>query len=372
MHGNLLYISCSLVPSMLYEPFSLCGFTVRNRFVRSATHEGLADADGTPGTAIGDMYEELAKNELGLIITGYAYVDPRGKSAHMQQGIYDDRFIGPYRDIVSRVHRQGGRIVLQVAHGGRQTMTGPDNPYALVPSVVGSNANEKEMSEGEVLDVIEAFAQAVRRGKDAGFDAVQLHCAHGFMLSNFISPYTNRRNDRWGGSNLKRVQIVLDILKRARELVGNYPIMVKLNVTDGFPKGSREGSLDAPDSIEMACLLAQHGVCAIEVSGGTAELGGEMFRTGIVRPDQEAYYKDHSKQVKKHVDVPVMLVGGIRSVAVMNTLLAEGYADMVSLCRPLIAEPDLLLKMKSGQPRAKCVSCNQCSDSGSIRCIHDL
>ncbi len=357
---------------MLFEPMAICGFDVRNRFVRSATHEWMAQADGTPTSRIGDMYEELSRNEVGIIITGYAYVNPKGKSDRFQQGIYDDRFIEAYREIVSRVHAHGSRIVLQVVHGGRQTMISTDNPYALAPSAItlkGTGTTPEEMSDQEILETIEDFAQAVRRCKEAGFDAVQLHCAHGFLLSNFISPYTNRRKDRWGGTTIKRTQVILDIIKRSREMVGDYPIMVKLNVTDGFPKGSKKNSLDAPESIEIAKILADNGVCAIEVSGGIADAGDEMFRTKISSPEEEAYYRDYSRMIKEAVDVPVILVGGIRSKGVMEMLLKEGYADMISLSRPFISEPDLIIKLRTGQADAvKCVSCNQCSDHSGIKC----
>lgn len=351
---------------------AMCGFDVRNRFVRSATHEWMAQADGTPTSRIGDMYEELSRNEVGIIVTGYAYVNPKGKSDRFQQGIYDDRFIEAYREIVSRVHAHGSRIVLQVVHGGRQTMISSENPYAFAPSAVtltGTGITPEEMGEQEILETIEDFAQAVRRCKEAGFDAVQLHCAHGFLLSNFISPYTNRRKDRWGGSTMKRTQVILDIIKRSREMVGDYPIMVKLNVTDGFPEGSKKNSFDAPESIEIAKMLADNGVCAIEVSGGIADAGDVMFRTKISSPEEEAYYREYSRMIKEAVDVPVILVGGIRSRGVMEMLLKEGYADMISLSRPFISEPDLIVRLRTGQADAvKCVSCNLCSDHSGIKC----
>ncbi|WP_406657180.1 NADH:flavin oxidoreductase [Methanolobus sp. ZRKC2] len=362
---------------MLFEPISLCGMEVSNRFVRSATHEWMAEPDGTPTEKIGDIYEELARNETGVIITGYAYVNPKGKSDHLQQGIYDDRFIEDYRKIVDRVHKYKSRIVLQIAHGGRQTMISSEAPYALAPSAITEKTmgiTPEEMTEKEVLETIDDFANAVRRGKEAGFDAVQLHCAHGFLLSNFISPYTNRRKDRWGGSTEKRTRIILDIIEKAREMVGNnYPIMVKLNATDGYPEGSRKNTLDAPESIEIAKILAENGVCAIEVSGGTAEAGDELFRTDIDSQEKEAYYKQYSKMIKEAVDVPVILVGGIRSKVVMEMLLEEGYADMISMSRPFVAEPDLVVKIKNGEiDVVKCVSCNLCSDSSGIKCNYDF
>ncbi len=362
---------------MLFEPIEIAGIEIPNRFVRSATHEWMAQSDGTPTSRIGDLYEELALNEVGLIITGYAYVNPKGKSDKLQQGIYNDRFIAPYREIVARVHRHGSKIVLQISHGGRQTMITVNTPYMLAPSAVietTKGMTPEEMTEKEVLETIEDFAQAVRRAKEAGFDGVQLHCAHGFLLSNFISPYTNRRKDRWGGSTEKRTQMILDIISRARELTGkDYPIMVKLNVTDGFKPGTHKHTLDAPESIEIAKILADNGVCAIEVSGGIAEAGDELFRTNIDSPEKEAYYREYAKMIKEQVDVPVILVGGIRSKHVMEMLLNEGYTDMISLCRPLIAEPDLLIKLKKGKAdAARCVSCNLCSDENGIKCNYDF
>lgn len=355
----------------------MCGMEIPNRFVRSATHEWMAEPDGAPTERIGDIYEELAKNETGIIITGYAYVNPMGKSDHLQQGIYDDRFIEDYRKIVSRVHKYNSKIVMQIAHGGRQTLITPEIPYSLAPSAITEKTlgmTPEEMKESEVLETIEDFANAIRRAKEAGFDAVQLHCAHGFLLSNFISPYTNRRKDRWGGSTEKRTQVILDIIKRAREMVGDdYPIMVKLNATDGFPERSRKNVLDAPESIEIAKILARNGVCAIEVSGGIAEAGDELFRKNVDSPEKEAYYKHYSKMIKEAVDVPVILVGGIRSKAVMEMLLEEGYADMISLSRPFIVEPDLVVKIKKGElDVVKCVSCNLCSDSSGIKCNYDF
>ncbi|WP_342305462.1 NADH:flavin oxidoreductase [Methanolobus sp. ZRKC5] len=361
---------------MLFEPIELGNMDVPNRFVRSATHEWMAEPDGTPTERLGELYEELARNDVGLIITGYAYVNPKGKSDRLQQGIYDDRFIEPYKKIVSRVHEHGSKIVVQIMHGGRQTMLSAKTPIMLAPSAVTNKRNgvtPEEMTEEEVLETIEDFANAARRAKEAGFDGVQLHCAHGFLLSNFISPYTNRRKDRWGGSTEKRTQVILDIITRIHEMIGDdFPILVKLNATDGFPKG-KKNVLDAPECVEIAKILAANGVCAIEVSGGIVEAGQEMFRTKVDRPEDEAYYRNYSKMIKEAVDVPVIVVGGIRSKAVMEQMLAEEYADMVSLCRSLICEPDLVAKIRNGETEiAKCVSCNLCSDESGIKCNYDF
>ncbi len=358
---------------MIFEPITVCNLNIQNRFVRSATHEWLADEDGRPTSRIGDIYEELTKNEVGLIITGYSYVNPRGKSSDNQQGIYDDSFIEPYQDIISRVHKYKSKTVIQIVHGGRQAKPTTKYPIPIAPSAVtdtSSGITPMEMTEADILETIEDFANAARRAKEAGFDGVQLHCAHGFLLSNFISPYTNQRNDRWGGSVEKRTQIVVDIIKRIRQMIGeDFPIMVKLNATDGFDERSGKVGLDIPECVEIAKILEQNGICAIEVSGGISEAGEVMSRPGIDKSEKEAYFKQYSKAIKEAVDMPIILVGGVRSRTMMESLISDGYADMVSMSRPFIREPDLIMKLKSGESeQVSCVSCNRCFDPSGIKC----
>ncbi|WP_440945187.1 NADH:flavin oxidoreductase [Methanosarcina sp. T3] len=360
---------------MIFDPITVCNLELQNRFVRSATHEFMAEKDGTPTSRHGDLYEELAINEVGLIITGYSYVLPGGQSDNLQQGIYDDRFIEPYRKITERVHRYRSKIVLQIVHGGRQADVSDDYPVPIAPSVVKnghSSVVPREMTEQEILDMVEAFTRAAVRAKAAGFDGVQLHCAHGFLLSNFISPYTNRRTDMWGGSVENRTRIVTEIIKRIKEEAGNdFPILVKMNATDGFlPSSLKAGlGLDAPECVEIAKVLEKAGVCAIEVSGGIGEAGGVTIKTAINSPAKEAYFKNYSKMIKATVNVPVILVGGIRSLSVMECLLENGCADLISMSRTFISEPDFIPKLRSGTiKKARCVSCNLCFDPEGVRC----
>ena len=360
---------------MIFDPITVCNMELQNRFVRSATHEFMAEKDGTPTSRLGDLYEELARSEVGLIVTGYSCIHPCGWSDANQQGIYDDRFIEPYRRITERVHKYRSRIVLQIVHGGRQADVSQKNPVPIAPSAVkdGHSATvPKEMTEEEILIVIEAFTQAAVRAKKAGFDGVQLHCAHGFLLSNFISPYTNRRTDRWGGSVENRARIVTEIIRRIKEeTCSNFPIFVKMNATDGFQPGTAKAELGLTISqaMETAKLLEKAGVCAIEVSGGISEAGGVTIKTAINSPSKEAYFKEYSKNIKSAVSIPVILVGGIRSLSVMEGLLENGFADLISMSRAFISEPDLILKLKSGEAeKARCVSCNLCFDPEGIRC----
>jgi 2,4-dienoyl-CoA reductase-like NADH-dependent reductase (Old Yellow Enzyme family) len=185
------------------------------------------------------------------------------------------------------------------------------------------------------------------------------------LLSSFISPYTNQRTDEWGGSVENRTRIIAEIIRRARELVGeDFPIMAKMNATDGF----ENRGLDAPECVDVAVAMESAGVCAIEVSGGIFEAGEVMTRSGINSPGREAYFREYARMIKQGVGIPVMLVGGLRSKAVMEEMLSGGYADMVSLSRPLIMEPDLVVKFRDGAQGAECTSCNRCFDESGVRC----
>ncbi|MBN1133655.1 MAG: NADH:flavin oxidoreductase [Methanosarcinaceae archaeon] len=360
---------------MLFKPIKVAGLEIQNRFVRSATHEWLAEDDGAPTPMIGDIYEELASNEVGLIITGYSYVNPSGKSSEFQQGIYDDRFIEPYRQITFRVHKYKSKIVLQIVHGGRQSRVSTENRVAFAPSPVidsSSGITPVEMNESQILGTIEDFANAAKRAKEAGFDGVQLHCAHGFLLSNFISPYTNRRTDKWGGGIENRTRIIVETIRRIREMVGvDFPILVKLNSTDGFDVGSSKIGLTPEDAVEIAKILEQNTVCAIEVSGGIMEAGEVMSKHAIDSMEKEAYFKQYARMIKSAVNIPIILVGGIRTRSVMESLIKEGYSDMVSMSRPFINEPDLVMKLKYRKiEKVSCVSCNRCFDPSGIKCYH--
>ncbi len=339
----------------------------------------MAEEDGKPTSKLGNLYEELAKSEIGLIITGFSYVLPGGQSIIYQQGIYDDLFVEPYMKITEMVHRYISKIILQIVHGGRQAAISEKYSVPIAPSKIKdelSTVVPKKITEQEILEVIEAFTKAAIRAKKAGFDGVQLHCAHGFLLSNFISPYTNRRTDRWGGSIENRTRIVTQIVRRIKEQAGaDFPILVKLNATDGFQLGSQKTDLEINISqvLETAKLLEKTGVCSIEVSGGISEAGKVTVRTAINSPAEEAYFGEYSKAIKKAVNIPVILVGGIRSLSVMENLLEEGYADLISLSRSFICEPDLVLKLKSEKAKkAMCASCNLCFDLEGVKCNYEF
>jgi 2,4-dienoyl-CoA reductase-like NADH-dependent reductase (Old Yellow Enzyme family) len=356
----------------LFQPIKIGNVTIKNRFVRSATHEWLCEEDGTPTPQLGGIYETLAKGGVGLIITGYAYVNPKGKASKGQNAIYKDDLIEPYRRIVDRVHRHGGKIFMQIVHGGRQAEEGAVKfGETIAPSAVPDAANDidpREMTVDDILATIMDFVLAARRAKDAGFDGVQLHIAHGFLLSSFISPYTNRRKDEWGGSVENRARIIVEIIRSIADKVGrDFPVIAKMNGTDGFAEEGK--GLQVSDAADIAKVLAAEGLKAIEVSAGIWEAELKSSKTGIVDEASEGYLLNLATRVKVEVDIPVISVGGFRSKSVMEAALKDGKCDMIAISRPLIREPDLVEKFRTGKAdRAECISCNKCFDQTGVKC----
>jgi len=346
--------------SLLFTPKNIGNLEIKNRIVRSATYEKMASDDGEVTERLIECHRELARGGAGLIITGHAFVHPMGKVSHFMTGIHKDDMIPGLRRLADSVHKEGGKIFIQINHGGRQTSPeaiGGKTPLAPspVPDRV-SKTSPREMTDGEIQEVIEAFCLASERAKIAGFDAVQIHGAHGFLISEFISPYTNRREDRWGGSLENRMRFPLEVYKSVRRGVGeNYPVLIKLNSSDFL-----EGGLEVKESIAIALALEKEGIDAVEISGGMRESRLGASRRDILKEDMEAYFLSNAREFRKALNIPLILVGGLRSRKVMERVLEEGTVDFVSMSRPLIREPDLPNKMKEGKEKADCISCNGC------------
>ncbi len=367
------------------DPKEIGILSIKNRFVRSATYERLATDDGYVTDELVDFYKILASGGVGLVITGLAYIQPNAQAMPYQIGIDKDKKIPNLRKMTDAVHKFGNnsKIMIQLAHSGRQSFFLDEMvaPSAVIEPLV--NNTPREMTIEEVEETIEAFAQAARRAKEAGFDGVQMHAAHGFLLSEFLSPYTNRRTDEYGGNLENRMKIVEKIYNRTVEIVGkDFPIIIKMNVDDFL-----EGGIDLTESKKIAERLSNIGYNAIETSGcmwevtlrSKEELGwtpafNPESRVDIDSKDKEAYFLPYAREIKKLIDVPLILVGGIRSLDVVVKILAEGSADFISLSRPLIRDPDLPNKWLNGigEPKSDCISCNGCTGSimsGSLRCI---
>lgn len=346
--------------SRLFEPFTIAGIELGNRIVRSATYEKLADVDGFVTEELITLYRNLAKGGAGLIITGNALVHVSGRSVPQALCIHNDFYIDKLKRLTAAVHKKSGRIALQLVHGGRQcfpSMLGEEQP--LAPSEVYEptlKITPRAMRDEEIWRIIEAFGDAARRAMYAGFDGIQIHGAHGYLVNNFLSPHTNKRTDYWGGDEERRFHFLEEVFKAIRKEVGDhYPIMIKLNSADFV-----EGGLTVEESLKIAKRLEDLGLDAIEVSGGIYESQLKAARTNIKTIEQEAYFREAARSFKKELHIPVIVVGGIRSKAVAENILKEEDADLISLSRPLIREPDLPNKFKEGKEKADCISCNGC------------
>lgn len=346
----------------LFEESAIGSMTLRNRLVRSATAEGLATVEGECTDELVEFYRQLARGGAGLIITGYAYIDRLGKSSHKQLGIDHDRLILGLRKLVKACHDGGAKVAAQLVHAGAHTapeFTGGQDPIG--PSPVEDRTvhiRPREMTHADIDNVTSQFTAAARRAKDAGFDAVELHGAHGYLLSQFLSPFTNRRTDDYGGPIENRIRFTTDVYQKVRQAVGpDYPVLIKINGRDYV-----EGGATLEDSVPLARALSEMGIDAIEVSGGTGASDTQIpSRVRINRPDKEAYFLDDAREIRKAVKCPLILVGGIRTLGRILDIIDEEVADYFAMSRPLIREPDLPNNWKTGiRESASCISCNQC------------
>ncbi len=358
----------------LFEETAINGMRLSNRFFRSATWEGLATPDGACTDRLVGVIERLAEGGVGLIITGHGYVSREGQAGPWQMGYHDDALLPGLEDLVRAAHRHGSRIAAQLAHAGARAAARLSGQEAVGPSPVHKDGPPicREMRPSDIERVVRAFAEAATRARRVGFDAVQIHAAHGYLLSQFLSPAMNRRSDEYGGTLANRSRVVLRIVRATREAVGrDYPILVKLNSEDFI-----EGAFSVEEMLDVSSQLQREGVDAVELSGGTLSDASRHSpsRPGAIRRENEAYYRDAARRFKERVRVPLALVGGIRSREVAEQLVAEGVADYIALCRPLICEPDLVKRWRSGDRTASaCLSDNRCfrpAISGEgLRCL---
>lgn len=350
--------------SKLFESSSIGGMKLSNRFIRSATWEGMATEEGAVTPKLIETMITLIKGGVSLIISSHAYIRPDGKATPWQLGIYKDDLIPGFKAMTESIHDCGGKIVIQLAHAGRfaiEKLTG--RLSRVVSDFEGlAKSSREELTRKDIRDIIAAFASAARRAKLANFDGIQLHSAHGYLLSQFLSPIFNKRQDEYGGEVRNRIRVHLEIYQAIRNEVGEkYPILIKMNCRDFAANG-----LSLEDSVQAAKFLTNGGFDAIEISGGlltNTELS--PTRLGINTTEKEAYFKEEAQIFKKEIKVPLILVGGIRSFDVAERLVEQGTADYISMSRPLIREPNLINRWKAKDRRkAECRSDNRCFRPG--------
>ena len=370
-----------------YRVFSdgeIAGLSTKNRLMRSGTYEGAMTGKGKFTPLMGEIYRRLAEGGSGIIATGIMSVSSNGVSMPRQTVIYDDRLVSEIAPIADAVHRYGDgcKVIAQMAHAGRQVFLENRKGKCLGPSAVPCpilKRKPRALSTGEIQAVVQSFADGIRRSKEAGFDGAQLHAAHGYLLSSFLSPHTNRRTDDYGGSAENRFRIIEEIISTAREEVGDFPILIKVNSDDNVP-----GGITPREFPELAGRIQAAGYDAIEVSGSMwdclvrseEELGFPPVplpeaHTDIGGTGGQSYFLPNLDEID--LSIPVILVGGNRNVERLEEIIEAGKVDFFSFARPLVAEPDLPRRWLEGRgsDSCKCISCNACLFDlkfGSVRC----
>lgn len=360
--------------SNLFDQSTIKGMTVKNRFVRSAVWMKAAKPDGHLNNSIYNIYEKLAKGGTGLIITGYAYISKEEQPNPGMLGIYDDSFITEYRKLTDKVHVSGSRIALQIVFGGSQSHHPErDKMNILAPSAVENRVTglyPKEASKNDIKRIVKMFGDAAVRAKAAGFDAVQIHGAHGYFLSAFLTPYYNRRIDEYNGDIHNRARIIYETYEEIRNRVGkSFPVMIKLNFDDFMDAG--EG-LIFEDAVEVFKRLDEMGMDIFEVSATNESSGKGLApaRTKITALDKQSYFREATAQIAEKIRAPVILMGGNRNVELMTEILNKTKIEYVSLARPLLCEPDLVNTWENDPGyKPKCVSCNKCWISTPNACV---
>lgn len=386
------------------SPARLGTLELRNRIIKTATYEGMTP-HGAPSPALVRHHVELARGGVGMTTVAYCAVSPNGRTFAEQMWMREE-IVPALTELALEVHAEGAAVSLQLGHcgyfsrntelPGRRSL-GPSrllNEYGLLSGIPFSRA----MTEADLAATAGDFAAAAERARRAGFDAVEVHFGHGYLLSQFLSPATNRRRDRYGGSLENRLRFPLEVLAAVRERAGaDFPVIVKTNLRDGF-----RGGLELDEAVAVCEAIEAAGVAAIELTGGFTSrtpfylfrgkaplkemieveksrlhrLALRLFGRRAIRdyPFEELYFLPQARRVRERVKIPLVLLGGCLSTQNLETAMAEGF-DFVAMGRVLIADPDLVVRMADGRAeRSRCTSCNKCvaeMDRGGVRCVLD-
>jgi len=353
----------SLAFPNMFRPAHLGNLILKNRVVLAATSTELADADGFVTDELIEFYGERARGGTGLLIVEATYVEQEGKRLRFNTMLHDDCFVPGMRKLVEAVHAGGAKIALQIAHGGRESRAEISGSIPLAPSPlasqftgVGDPAIPKQLTKTEIVRITQRFVEAARRAYDAGFDAIELHGAHGYLISQFLSPYSNRRDDEWGGDTKRRSRFYVDIVRAIKKDIGkDFPVICRMNAHDEIP-----GGLEVNEAVEIAALLEEAGADVISVSAGFHASRPYAIIPGM--SIERGCYASLSRAVKDHVNIPVMAVGRINTPDVAERILLNGDADFVCLSRALIADPHFTTKAEAGDVDqiVPCIACNEC------------
>jgi 2,4-dienoyl-CoA reductase-like NADH-dependent reductase (Old Yellow Enzyme family) len=338
--------------SDIFEPYMIRDTLVRNRFMRSATTSAYADENGVVNDTIIKHYERMSKGECGLIIKGHLYIMDNGKAHNGMAGISKDAQIPMLKKLTEAIHKHNGHIVAQINHAG--VVHAPDRAG---PSEYSEDDwTARAFTGDEIEAIIEGFGDAAERAMQAGFDGVQIHGAHGYLVSQFLSNYVNRRDDKWGGSLENRMRLLMEVYDEVRGRLGNVPVLVKMN-SDDFS----EDGFTIKESAIVAKAIAAKGIDLIEVSGGGRGRRVDL-RERAKNPDYpELDFGGHAVKLRESTKpTPMGLVHGFTKLKTMEKVIENDLADMVSMSRPFIREPDIVKKLKSGAKETTCIRCDAC------------
>lgn len=352
----------------LFSPCKIGNVVIKNRICKAPQTTGLSHMDGTVSSRLVRCYEDLARGEVGMIIVEYAYVDRKcSKSASNQLGICDDEYIVGLGWLADTIKNLDCVPCIQIEHCGRQRFLGPpmksasSNPWPLMYERYGKAAIPEELTIEEIDQLVEDFGKAAWRAKTAGFQVVEIHGAHGYLITNFLSPFTNQRRDWYGGSRENRFRFLEQVFKRCKEYVGeDFPIIVRLSGTDYEP-----GGMTIEDTIYYAKRLEELGCAAIDVSGGDHH---QMIHQVTPMQLSRGHNVWAAEAIKKEVGIPVFATGSITQPDYAEEILASGKADFISMGRPLLADPYWAKKAMEGHAEdiSPCIRCNEgCLDRGN-------
>ena len=338
-----------MTENLLFTPITLPnGTTIKNRFFKSAMSEGMGTKNFQPKKNIATLYKRWAEGGTGLIITGNIMIDPKG-TAEPGNIVFDKNSnMEILKDWAKQGQQHGAKVMVQINHPGKQvpkTIAKETVAPSAVPLGNGLNklfSTPRALTTSEVEELVQKFITSAKVAKEAGFSGVQIHAAHGYLVSQFLSPHDNRRTDKYGGSLENRMRFLKEIYLGMREELGkDFPIGIKINSTD-----FKEDGLTEEDSLETIVELANLGLDFVEISGGTYERPAMMGATST--SSNKVFFAEYSKKLKQKVDIPVIVTGGIRSINAMNTLLNDNTTDFIGIARPLTIDPNIPNKIKQG------------------------
>lgn len=338
--------------SPLQQPLKLaCGISIPNRIAKSAMSEQLADRHGSPTIDLQQLYAEWGRGGTGLLITGNVMIDHRAFVEPRNVVLEDERFLQANTLWAQAAQANGSKIIMQINHPGRVAVL-PLLKKPIAPSAVGLDLSmmsllrmPRAMSETEILEQIQRFANTAALAIKAGFDGVQIHAAHGYLLSQFLSPLSNVRTDQWGGNSENRRRILIETVRAVRAAIGKNKILsVKLNSAD-FQKGG----LTQEESLQIALALEAEAIDLLEISGGNYESPAQLGYAPERQVQRDAYFLDYATALRKNSQLPLMLTGGLRDAELMNRIVAEGTVDLIGLARPFALQPDLAKQLLAGK-----------------------